>query len=410
MLDEGPGTRPAFAETGDAPARLPAVEQSGPATMREDAPAAPPAPVGPGKGNGRKRLQLPIVALAGLGLAGWYGLDWYANGRFIVSTEDAYVRADMAVIAAKVSGYVATVDVTDNTPVKAGDLLMTIDDGDYRLAVEAAQRRLETQDATIARIREQAKAQASVVAQADAGLASATADAQRAKLEYARSLNLSQTGFGTPQRVEQALADRDRTVAAVSNATAALNGARANLDVLNAQITEAERTRAELQTAVDRAQRDLVFTQVRAPFAGVVGNRAAQPGQFVQTGTRLMALVPLQSAYIEANFKETQLTPMKPGQPVRFTIDAAGGQSYEGTVESFAPASGALYSLLPPENATGNFTKIVQRVPVRIRVPAEVAARNILRPGLSVVVNVDTRDPEAPRPALLSALGFGRTK
>ena len=156
--------------------------------------------------------------------------------------------------------------------------------------------------------------------------------------------------------------------------------------------TEAERTRAELQTALDRAERDLSFTEVRAAFDGVIGNKAVQPGQYVQTGTRLLALVPLDSAYVEANFKETQLGALKPGQRVSISVDAYSDKPIQGRVESFAPASGSQFSLLPPENATGNFTKIVQRVPVRIKVPPEVARAGILRPGLSVVVEVHTRD------------------
>ena len=284
--------------------------------------------------------------------------------------------------------------VTDNTAVKAGDLLATIDDGDYRLAVEAARRKLETQDATIARIGEQGGAQQALVEQAQAALEAARADAQRAATEYDRAQSLAKSGFATQQRLDQALADRDRSAASVTSSAAAVSAARANLSVIGAQKIEAQRTRGELQTALDRAQRDLTFTEIRAPFDGVVGNRAIQPGLLVQPGTRLLALIPLQSAYVEANFKETQLARLKPGQKVHFTVDASGSRGFDGTVDSFAPASGSQYSLLPPENATGNFTKIVQRVPVRIRVPASIAAEGVLRPGLSVIVDVDTREPK----------------
>ena len=379
-----------------APVGFTASEQgsaSATAPRRTGDQAAGAAGPGPAKrAPGAKRRVMTVVLLVALGGGGWYGWNWWNTGRFIVSTDDAYVRADMAVIAAKVSGYVATVPVSDNTPVKAGDLLATIDDGDYRLAVEAARRKLETQDATIARIGEQGGAQKALVQQAEASLDAAKADAQRAASEYERAQSLSKSGFATQQRIEQALADRDRTVASVTSATAALAAAKANLGVIEAQKVEAERARGELQTALDRAQRDLSFTEIRAPFDGVVGNRAAQPGLLVQPGTRMLALIPLQSAYVEANFKETQLARLKPGQKVHFTVDASGSRGFDGTVESFAPASGSQYSLLPPENATGNFTKIVQRVPVRIRVPASVAAEGVLRPGLSVVVDVDTRD------------------
>ncbi|GAC1549817.1 MAG: HlyD family secretion protein [Beijerinckiaceae bacterium] len=346
----------------------------------------------PKRGSYRKRLVLILVLLAVIGGGVYKGYDWYTRTRFLVSTDDAYVKADMAVIAAKVSGYVTSVNVTENMSVKTGDVLARIDDGDYQLAVDAASRKVETQNATVERIGAQVKAQRPVIEQSRAQLTSAQADALRASMENERATSLLARAYGTPQRAKQARADRDRTAAAVANAQAAVTAAEANLAVLQAQKTEAERARAELQTALERAERDFSFTQVRAPFDGVVGNKAVQAGQFVQTGTRLLALVPLDSAYIEANFKETQLGSLKPGQRVSISVDAYSDKPIEGTVESFAPASGSQFSLLPPENATGNFTKIVQRVPVRIKVPPEVAHTGALRPGLSVVVEVHTSD------------------
>ena len=346
----------------------------------------------PKRNGGRKRVILLAVLLAIGGAATYKGYDWYTRTRFLVSTDDAYVKADMAVIAAKVAGYVASVPVTENQSVRAGDLLASIDNGDYKLAVDAARRKVETQNSTIERIAAQVAAQAPAIEQARAQLTSAEADAVRAAAEYDRANNLLRTFNATPQRVEQARADRDRTTAAVLSARAAISGANATLAVLQAQKAEAESTRAELQTALERAERDLSFTQVRAAFDGVIGNKAVQPGQYVQTGTRLLALVPLDSAYVEANFKETQLGALKAGQRVSISVDAYSDKPIEGTVESFAPASGSQFSLLPPENATGNFTKIVQRVPVRIKVPPDVARAGHLRPGLSVVVEVHTRD------------------
>jgi membrane fusion protein, multidrug efflux system len=363
-----------------------------PSVRTEEGPPNDGEVLPPKKPAGRKRLILLLVLLAVTGGAGYKGYDWYTRTRFLVSTDDAYVKADTAVIAAKVSGYITSVSISDNQSVKAGDLLVSIDNGDYKLAVDAARRKVETQNSTIERIAAQVAAQAPVIEQARAQLASAEADALRAASEFERATNLLRTFNATPQRVEQARADRDRTAAAVTSARAAISGATASLAVLQAQKTEAESTRAELQTALDRAERDLSFTQVKAPFDGVVGNKAVQPGQYVQTGTRLLALVPLDSAYVEANFKETQLGALRPGQRVTISVDAYSERPIEGSVESFAPASGSQFSLLPPENATGNFTKIVQRVPVRIKVPPEVARAGILRPGLSVVVEVHTRD------------------
>ena len=173
---------------------------------------------------------------------------------------------------------------------------------------------------------------------------------------------------------------------------AGLVAAKANVDVLQAQRHEAESLAAELRTAVERAKRDLDFTTIRAPFDGVVGNKAVEAGAYVMPGTRIAALVPLQSVRVDANFKETQVQRMRPGQPVTLTIDAYPDREIHGSVDSFSPASGSVFSLLPPDNATGNFTKIVQRLPVRVRVPEDVAREGFLRPGLSAVVRVDTRE------------------
>jgi len=266
----------------------------------------------------------------------------------------------------------------------------------------------------------QIEAQAAIISQAEAQveasqaqLKGSQADAERAALEYGRSLKLEQSNFGSQQRLEQATADRDRTAAAliaakasVASTAAAVEGAKANLDVLKAQRDEAARQRNELETALARAKRDLSFTRVLAPFDGVVGNKAAEVGNLVQPGTRLMALVPLNASYVDANFKETQLVGIKPGQKVDVAVDALDGKVVEGVVSSISPASGSEFSLLPPDNATGNFTKVVQRVAVRITFPEDVLKEVPLRPGLSVVATVHTRDPDAPKPTLLGALGL----
>ena len=370
-----------------------------PAALARNGEILPPA-------RKKKRVILPLIILAALGGGGYEGYRWFTVGRFLVSTDDAYVKADMATIAAKVGGYVTTVAVVQNARVSKGDVLATIDDGDYRNAVDAAHARIDTQDATIARLARQVDAQGAVIDQAKASLLSTNADAVRNASEYERTRSLVQSTFGTQQRLDQALADRDRSVAAVANAKAAVTAAVANLDVMKAQGIEAEKVRSELETTLAKAERDLSFATVRAPFDGIIGNKAVQPGQYVQTGTRLLALVPLDSAYVEANFKETQLDRLVPGQKVTIKPDAFSARAIEGSVESIAPASGAEFSMLPPENATGNFTKVVQRLPVRIKIPAEVANEGFLRPGLSVEVEVHTRDENQPKPSLLSALGL----
>jgi membrane fusion protein, multidrug efflux system len=343
-----------------------------------------------------RRLFLTLVSLGALTGTGYYAHYWWTEGRFFVSTDDAYVRADMSVIAAKVSGYVTEVPVTDNTSVKAGDVLTQIDDRDYKIAVEASQNRLATQDATIARLKQQVNAQRALIEQANAQVASAQANLVRAIADFQRAQTLEEREFGTRKTLDQARADRDQGQASVQASEAAKLSVETNLAVLGAQVKEAERIRAELQTSLDKAELDLSFTTVKAPFAGVVGNRAAQLGQYVQTGTRLLSLVPLNTAYIEANYKETQLDGIRPGQSAEILVDAASGRAFKGIVESIAPASGSQYSLLPPENATGNFTKIVQRVPVRIRVPEQAIREGVLRLGLSVVTYIDTRGGNGP--------------
>jgi membrane fusion protein (multidrug efflux system) len=382
-------------------------------------PGAPPA-AAPKRSGGLRRILLPVVLLAAIGYAGKFGYDYFVEGRFLVSTDDAYVGANTAIIAAKAAGHLMQVPVVDNQVVRQGDLLAEIDDGDYRLAIDSAQGKVDTQDATIARFGRQIEAQGAIIDQtqaqveaSQAQLKSAQADAERAALEYDRSYKLAQTNFGSQQRLEQATADRDRTAASIAGAkasaaaaAASLKGAKATLDVLKAQRDEAARQRDELMTALAKAERDLSFTRVVAPFDGVVGNKAAQVGNLVQPGTRLMALVPLAASYVDANFKETQLGSVKPGQKADVSIDALNGRTIEGVVSSISPASGAQFSLLPPDNATGNFTKVVQRVAVRITFPEEVLKTVPLRPGLSVVATVHTRDPDAPKPTLLGALGF----
>jgi membrane fusion protein (multidrug efflux system) len=341
----------------------------------------------------RRRMVLTALVLAALSVGGYYGFAWWTAGRFIVSTDDAYIAADMSILAAKVPGLVSAVSVTDNELVRAGTLLVSIDDGDYKLAVDAAANRLETQDATIARIARQVDAQAAAIDQAKAQLATAQAELVRAQAAFDRAQKLAANDFGTKAALDQARADRDKAVAGIAAARSGLDQANAMLDVLRAQKVEAVRSRAELVTVLDRAKRDLDFTKIRAPFDGVVGNRAVEVGQYVQAGTRVLALVPLDTARVEANLKETQLAGVKPGQPVDVRVDAFGDRVITGRVESLSPASGSLFSLLPPENATGNFTKIVQRLTVRIALPAEIVREGILRPGMSVVVGINTREP-----------------
>jgi membrane fusion protein (multidrug efflux system) len=357
--------------------------------------STPAAPSPAGRGRSLVRIAAALGLLLALSGGAYYGHYWWTAGRYLVSTDDAYVGAKSATLSPKVSGYISDIAVADNAHVAAGDVIARIDDGDYRLAVQTARDQISVQQATIKRLGEQVTAQEAMVDQAKAQLASAKAGRVRTDLELKRQQDLAVRGINTKQLLEQAQAAYDQAVAAVQAGEASVHSATANVSVLNAQQEEARRTLKQYETSLAKAERDLSFTVIRAPFEGVIGNRAMQIGDYVQPTQRLASLVPLDAVYIDANFKETQLSRVHPGQPVSIAIDAFPEHNLDGRVVSLAPASGSVFSLLPPDNATGNFTKIVQRLPVRIHVPAAVAEKSILRPGMSVVVSVNTK-PGAP--------------
>jgi membrane fusion protein, multidrug efflux system len=368
----------------------PAVAPRDPAAPTAGAAGAAASPARPQRS--RRKLVLAAIVLAAAGTGGWFGYHYLTVGRFLVTTDDAYVQAYNTTLAAKVAGYVASVPVTDNTYVHAGDVIATIDDGDYQLAVDSAREKVTTQEATVARMAHQIAAQEAAVAQAKTQLLSNQAAARRMELELNRQNALVAHDWSSRQLQEQAQANRDQAIAAVQGAQAAIDSAAANVDVLKGQRQEAISTLNELKTALAKAERDLSFTVIRAPIDGVFGNRAVQTGDYVQTGQKLASLVPLEDIYVTANFKETQVARLRPGQTVSIAVDALPEHAIEGVVESFSPASGAVFSLLPPDNATGNFTKIVQRLPVRIQVPRDVAREGLLRPGMAVVVSANTKN------------------
>jgi len=369
------------------PAAAPVAEAPAPART-----ATPLTTATPAKAGGRRRTVLMGIGAALALAAAGYGAYYVLVGRFIITTDDAYVRANNTTLGARVAGHIAAIVPKDNSAVHAGDLLIKIDDGDYRIAVDTARAKIATQEATITRIARQVDAQASMVEQARAQLDSMQAAVRRAQFDYDRQLQLSDRGFASKATFEQSQATRDQSIAGVQSAQAALDAAERNIDVVKAQQVEAQGQLGELKTSLAKAERDLAFTEVRAPIDGVFSNRIVNAGDYIQVGQRLANLVPLDEVFIDANFKETQLARIRPGQKVRFTVDGVSGRHLEGIVESLSPAAGQVFTLLPPDNATGNFTKIVQRVPVRIRVPADVARENLLRAGMSVVVHIDTRE------------------
>ena len=378
------------AHLADETARRP-VEVPERPPLREPAAQATPTTAAASKTGKRKILFMGVLAVLALALVA-YGVHWFLVGRFHVSTDDAYVRANNTILGARVSGHIAAILPRDNAVVHAGDLIFKIDDGDYRIAVDAARTRIDTQQATIERLGRQVTAQEGAAEQAKAQLASAEAGLKRMTLDFDRQQELSSKGYASHATFEVSEAGRDQGTAAVKAARAAADVARENIEVAKAQQAEARAQLMELQTNLAKAERDLDFTSVRAPVDGTFANRMINSGDYITVGQRLANVVPLDEVFIDANFKETQLKRIRPGQPVTISVDAYGHRKFAGTVESISPAAGSVFTLLPPDNATGNFTKIVQRLPVRIRVPKDVARQNLLRAGMSVYATVDTTE------------------
>ncbi len=349
----------------------------------------------------RRSPVLPVILAALLAGGGWYGYQWWTEGRFMVSTEDAYIEGDIAIISPKVSGYVSKVDVASNQVVHAGDPLVTLDGGDYQIAYDQAVAGKQSSELAVSRIDAQIVGGRASVAQAKAQLGSLEAAVRGAEITEKRASELASKSVGTTADLDNAKVALDQARANLVAGQAAVDSAEANLSILKAQRAEAVNAVKVQDQVVAKAKRDLDFTVLKAPYDGVIGNLSVQAGDLVSAGKRLAALVPTSELYIEANFKETQIAHLVPGSKVSIHVDAYGDDPLEGTVTSIAPASGAIFSMLPAENATGNFTKVVQRVPVRIALPKEALAGGHLRAGLSVIVDVDTRT--APEGQALAA-------
>jgi membrane fusion protein (multidrug efflux system) len=334
-------------------------------------------------------IILPLVVLT-LGVSGgWY---WWNFLRFLQSTDDAYVQSDITLISPKVEGYIKEVQVADNQEVPEGAVLFVIDDRDFAAKLAQAESAVAVEEAIITTYENRLKLQQAMIEQAAAMVKSAEADLARWQQDLKRYSALVNTDFASRQRFEQAETDARKGEAAVAKSRAAFTAEQNQLAVLRSQQREEEAKLKQAHASLRLARNDLENTVIRAPVSGVAGNRAGQVGQYVKPGSQLLSLVPLSRIYVTANFKETQLTRIRPGQLAEVSVDAYPDRMIEGRIESFAPASGAQFSLLPPDNATGNFTKIVQRVPVRIALPTSNALTGLLRPGLSVTVTIDTRD------------------
>jgi membrane fusion protein, multidrug efflux system len=358
-----------------------------PTSAPEDLLPAAVSPAPPKRLNLR-RLLLAGVAAAALAGAGWYGWDYWTVGRFQVSTDDAYVKADNTTIAPKVSGYLIQVLVGDNERVKAGQALARIDDRDFKVALDQARADVAATNAAVASKQAQLEIQEAVIAAAKATLDVDNATKTFASQENKRYTDLAATGFGSVQNAQQAQARDAGADAAIQRDAANLISARKQVSLLKAELAQAEAAAARASALQRQAELNLSYTTITAPIDGVAGNRTLRTGQFVQAGTQLMSLVPASGAYVVANFKETQLENIRPGQPATIRIDAFPTLRLRGHVDSIQSGTGSQFALLPPENATGNFVKVVQRVPVKIMLDDPAEALHRIAPGMSVEAEI----------------------
>jgi len=350
--------------------------------------------------NPRVRIILLLIVAAILVFGGLWFARYQSHGKYLQATNDAYIQADSVVVSSRISGYVERVLVAENQQVKAGQPLLQIDARDYRAQAEQAQAQIDVAAANAQGVRAQILEQGAAIDQARAQLSAAQSALTFARSEVARYTPLAATGAETRERLSQ-LRDQERQAAAqVATARAGLDAAQRRVGTLRTQITQAQSQGRAAQAQLAAANVNATSSILRASRDGRVGDKTVQPGQLVQPGVRLMSIVPDQQLYVEANFKETQIGLMRVGQPVTVTVDALDGVEIHGRVESFSPGTGAQFSILPPQNATGNFTKIVQRIPVRIAIDLGPTARKLILPGMSVDVTVDTIAAKNQREAI----------
>lgn len=348
--------------------------------------------------SARRKIVLGVLVLAVL-VAAWQGWRWYSNGRFIESTDNAYIEADISVVSPKVSGYIEEVVVTDNQRVRRGDLLARLRTDDFRARLDETQTAVAVAQASQATALADLAQQDAAIAQARAGIDLAQAAWQRATSDLARYQALSRAQYASVQKMQAVIAEERETRAQLEQARAALALACSQTQVLQAKVKQADAAILQASAKAEEARIDLAATQLRAAIDGVVGNRSARPGQYVRAGTQMMAIVPVQAPYVIANFKETQLSRIRSGQPVELEIDAYPDLRLTGHIESLAPAAGSRFALLPPENATGNFTRVVARVPVKISIDRGGGRALHLAPGMSLVASVDTRADSRDTPS-----------
>jgi membrane fusion protein (multidrug efflux system) len=344
----------------------------------------------PPSGKAVKRSALALVLLAALTLGGVFAYNYWKDGRFLQSTTNAYVRADYTIVAPKISGYVTMVLVQDNEEVTAGQVLARIDDRDFQVALDEARADIATADAAISNLDAQIAQQQSVIDQQKADITSDKASLAFAEADHARYGNLKKSGYGSVQRAQQAETAMREKAAGLRKSRAGVLIAERHVDVLLSERAKAQAQRERSLATYHQAELNLSYTSIAAALPGMVGARMLRIGQYVQAGTPLMAVVPLHAVYVVANYKETQLAQVQSGQPVEIAVDSFPGVTLRGHVDSLSPASGLEFSLLPGDNATGNFIKIVQRVPVKIALDDNPLLGR-LRSGMSVEATVDTK-------------------
>jgi membrane fusion protein (multidrug efflux system) len=349
------------------------------------------APVSLRKPLPRKHIAIGAAAILLLIAVLWFSLNWFTTGRYIESTDDAYVGGDITAIAPRISGTIARIAITDNQTVHAGDLLVKIDDRDFAAAAQKAAAAVAGAQAALANLAATRTLQLSLIAEAQAQISASAAQAELAQANQARYRRLAATNAGSVQDSQTAEANWQQAKADQAKSAAALAAAQDQLHVIDTQTAQAQADLGGVQADLAAAKLNLGYTEIRAPFDGVIGDRSAHLGAYATAGDPLVSIVPLHGLWVDANFKEDQLAAIHPGEPVAIHADIAPGVKIAGRVLSIAPASGAVFSILPAENATGNFTKIVQRVPVRILLDGDAATLGLLRPGLSVIADINTK-------------------
>lgn len=348
-----------------------------------------------------KRLIRLAVAGLVLGLAcagGFWGWGWWTTARDRESSDNAYVRGDITAVGPKVAGYVAAVLVDDNQIVDAGTVLVRIDDSDFRAQVDRARAAVAQAEAATEHLERRKQLQLALIREADAAVRAARADVDLSERNLARATSLLAQGWTPKRSHDVATADSHRAGAALARVEAAAAAARAQLAVIESEAAQVAAQRQEAEANLRLAEIALDDTVIRAPVSGVIGNKRVQPGEYIRPGAALMSVVPVEGVWVVANFKETQLARMRVGQVANIAVDGYPDVELRGIVDSLAPGSGAVFSLLPPDNATGNFTKIVQRVPVKIRLAPNHPLTGRLVPGLSVEVAVDLSSSDGAAP------------